>query len=437
MLAFGLGACVQSQGSAVASPEVAKAIIPDTVAVDRRDSTLVERIDSTAIAALDSTVRLGIAKTTVTGIDSAAIARSGKVPIVGVDSAADARIDRTAVVRRATTADAAIDSTAKADIDSAIIARIDTSGIAGVDTSRIVMRFAGDCLLGGHYERTVGANVGLAFENFSLFHSADVALVNLENPITTRGRMVPKTYNFRMHPRLVAALTGAGIGVVSIANNHVFDYGDEGLFDTFLYLDSAGVRYVGAGRNSTEAHRPYTFRKNSQSVSIFGYYGGGEAPAATPRRGGVAPRDLQLIARDVRAARGADSTTYIVVILHWGTEKAQAPDASQRAFARALIDAGVDAVIGHHPHVLQGIERYRKGVIVYSLGNFVFGGNTRHTYDTGIFEIILHHTQPAFRFIPIGVRQWRVNVLEGKDAERVTAQVRSLSQIFPSTIFTD
>lgn len=313
----------------------------------------------------------------------------------------------------------------------------DSSGVQQQDSASIVMRFAGDCLLGGHYERAAAHDVGLAFEGFTMFRDADIALVNLENPVTTRGRKVPKTYNFRMHPRFLAALTEAGIGVVSIANNHIFDYGSEGLFDTFLYLDSAGIRYVGAGRNVSEARRPYVLRKVAQSVGILGYYGGGEAPGATVKRGGVARRDLATIREDVRSLHSADSSMFVVVILHWGTELAEAPDQAQRAFARALIDAGVDAVIGHHPHVLQGIEKYRNGVIVYSLGNFVFGGNSRHTYTTGIFEIVLRDQQPSYRFIPIGVREWRVRVLEGKDAERVLNNVRSLSYRFPSTIFTD
>ena len=313
----------------------------------------------------------------------------------------------------------------------------DTSSVQQRDSAAVVMRFAGDCLLGGHYERAAANDVGMAFDGFTLFHEADIALVNLENPVTTRGRKMPKTYNFRMHPRFLTALTGAGIGVVSIANNHVFDYGSEGLFDTFLYLDSAGIRYVGAGRNIAEARRPYVFRKDSQSVGILGYYGGGEAPGATVNRGGVARRDLATIREDVRSLHAADSLMFVVVILHWGTELAEAPDHAQRAFARALIDAGVDAVIGHHAHVLQGIEKYRNGVIVYSLGNFVFGGNSRHTYTTGIFEIVLRNQQPAYRFIPIGVREWRVRALDGKDAERVLNKVRLLSLKFPSTIFTD
>ncbi len=304
------------------------------------------------------------------------------------------------------------------------------------DTGAVVMRFAGDCLLGAHYERAAADDPSMAFKGFDLFRTADIAVVNLENPITTRGTKVTKPFNFRMHPRFVSVLTGAGIGVVSIANNHVFDYGEQGLLDTFSYLDSAGIRYVGAGRTRADAHRPYFFNRNGRNIAILAYYGGGEARVATDRRAGVARRELGAISADVRALRLADRNMYVVVILHWGTEKAEAPDATQQSFARALIDAGVDAVIGHHPHVLQGIERYRDGVIVYSLGNFLFGGNGRHTYDTGVFEITLGNNGPAYRFIPIGVRSWHLRVLTGDEADRVTNKVRGLSTIFPTSMFT-
>lgn len=313
------------------------------------------------------------------------------------------------------------------------------AGTAGqhlsADSAAIIMRFAGDCLLGAHYESAAGETPGIAFDGFDLFRSADIAVVNLENPVTTRGTRVPKPFNFRMHPRFLPPLRAAGVTVVSIANNHVFDYGREGLFDTFSYLEETGIAYVGAGRDAAHARRPYLFRKHGRSVGILAYYGGGEAPAATRRRPGVARRDRAVITEDVRALRKADSSAYVVVILHWGVEKASAPEPEQRRFAHALIDAGVDAVIGHHPHVLQGIERYKHGVIAYSLGNLLFGGNSRHTYDTGLFEIMLDHRGPSYRFIPVGVRQWRLVHLTGAAAEPVERRIRSLSHMFPSSIF--
>jgi len=125
-----------------------------------------------------------------------------------------------------------------------------------------------------------------------------------------------------------------------------------------------------------------------KKIGILAYYGGGEAPGAGMASPGVARRDLGQVTADILKLH------YTTGRLHrrqspLGTENARTPDESQRTFAHALIDAGADAVIGHHPHVLQGIERYGNGVIVYSLGNFVFGGNSRSSYDTGLFQIRL------------------------------------------------
>jgi poly-gamma-glutamate synthesis protein (capsule biosynthesis protein) len=247
----------------------------------------------------------------------------------------------------------------------------------------------------------------------------------------------PKPYNFRMHPRFLPTLTGGGIDIVSIANNHIYDYGPRGLLDTISYLDSVGVRHVGAGRNSMEAHRPVIDTLRGREVAFLAYYGGGEAPGAGRSSPGVARRDLAEVCRDIRSLRDGASSRYIVVILHWGTERATSPDRSQVAFAHALIDAGADAVVGHHPHVLQGIERYGRGVIAYSLGNFLFGGNDRDTYNTGIFEIRLGDGGAGYAFIPVRIERWRASILLGADSLRMIGSMRKLSSRFPKSIFTN
>ncbi|MRR08262.1 MAG: CapA family protein, partial [Deltaproteobacteria bacterium] len=262
--------------------------------------------------------------------------------------------------------------------------------------STIVLRFAGDCLLAGHYETEAGQNGGFAFEEFDLFKTDDVSLVNLECPITTRGTRREKPYTFRMRPSYTRALKEAGIDIVNLANNHVFDYGSEGIFDTFSYLDSIGIRHIGAGRTLLEARRPVVVSLKGRRIGFLGYYSGGEAPNATDSTAGVRKRTLASIEQDIRLVRERDSADYVVVSFHWGDEKAESPDSGQIWFARQTVRAGADAVIGHHTHVLSGIERYRNGVIVYSLGNFVFGGNARHTYDTAIFEIALTASGPRY-----------------------------------------
>jgi len=307
----------------------------------------------------------------------------------------------------------------------------------GDGDSSVVLRFGGDCLLAGHFENAAGDSVGLPFTGFDLLRDADIAMVNLECPITTRGVKVQKPYNFRMHPKYIASLEIAGIDIVNIANNHIFDYGNEGLFDTILYLDSARVLHVGGGRDRAEARRPIVAMIKGRKIGFVGYYGGGEAPVAGENSPGVAVRSIQVILDDIRVLRQRDSVDFVVVTLHWGTEKAEFPDEGQKRFARAVIDGGADAVIGHHPHVLQGIERYKSGVIVYSLGNFVFGGIDRASYDTGLFEIKIVRQTTTYTFLPVGVRHWNVRALHGTEAERVLDVIRTRSSPFPNTIFTN
>ncbi len=299
-----------------------------------------------------------------------------------------------------------------------------------------VLRFGGDCLLAGHYEEAVGEKGDWAFSGFDLLSTADLSVVNLECPVTARGEKVKKPFNFRMNPAFLSALTGAGIDVASIANNHIFDYGKQGLFDTISYLDSVGIWHVGAGRTQEEAATPVIVQAGQRRIGIQGYYGGGEAPAAAGQNPGVVARSLPVILADIDRLHKRDSVDYVVVILHWGTEKATMPDDGQIQFAHALIDGGADAVIGHHPHVLQGIELYKSGVIVYSLGNLVFGGNSRDTYDTGLFEIALGTRSVNYQFIPIRLEGWKLTTLSGRGAEEVRSRMAERSSIFPQSIFT-
>ncbi len=301
----------------------------------------------------------------------------------------------------------------------------------------IVLRFGGDCLMTGYYSMAVGDSVDYAFEGFRLLSEADVAMVNLESPITTRGKKVPKPYNFRTEPRFLGALIRAGVDVVNIANNHIYDYGAQGLFDTILYLDSLGLKHVGAGRNRREAHAPAIVTVRGVRIGFLGYYGGGEAPAATRKLPGVAGRTIGEIADDIRWLRAVDTVGYVVVNLHWGEELAKYPDDEQRRFAHEVIDAGADAVIGHHPHVLQGIERYRNGVIAYSLGNFLFGGNSRDSYSTALFEIRLSAAGRHYAVLPVRVESWRLRAMEGEAGEGVRSAVRRLSEPLGKSIFTN
>jgi len=293
----------------------------------------------------------------------------------------------------------------------------------------VVIRFGGDCLLAGYYETAAADTPGLAFADFDLFRTDDLSLVNFESCITTRGEPRFKPYTFRTHPRFAAALRDAGVDLVNLANNHLFDYGDTGFFDTIAALDSLGLPYIGAGKDETRAHTPHVAVLRGKRFAFLGYYRGEEAPPALPDRPGVAERSLRLIGRDIREARTRLHADQIIVTLHWGVEKSDTPERWQRRVAHALIDAGADVVVGHHPHVLQGIERYRRGLIAYSLGNLIFGGNSRDTYDTAVLELTWSAAGMRYTVVPVRVTGYRAAVLKGAAGDRLVEHVQALSRI--------
>ncbi len=289
-----------------------------------------------------------------------------------------------------------------------------------------MLRFGGDVILAEHYEHVVQTDTLRAFRNFDLLKSADVAMVNLECPVTTRGKKIEKPFNFRMKPGFLTTLVDGGIDIVNIANNHIYDYDSTGLFDTIHNLDSAGIRHVGAGRTMTDAHQPVLYDIGGKRLAFLAYYGGGEAPAAAPDRPGVAHRSLPTIKKDIARVREVDKADFVFVNLHWGAEKAETPDPDQVVFAHRLIESGVDVIIGHHPHVLQAIEEYEGGIIAYSLGNLIFGGNSRHTYETALLEIRIQNNEMTHSIRPVSVETWNAKEMRGAEARRVVRMVEAL-----------
>ena len=239
----------------------------------------------------------------------------------------------------------------------------------------------GDIMLGRGVGRAIAArSVRYPFEAVQpLLAGADLRIGNLELPLTERGRPAAKDYVFRAPPSVVEGLAYAGFNVLTLANNHILDYGVEGLLDTLNALDRAGIAYTGAGRTADEAHAPAIISVGGLRVAILSYAntpndGRSGWVAESTRAGegtpGVAWGTPDVIRRDVTAARARADV--VVVALHAGGEYLAMPNPVQRELAYAAADAGAALVLGAHPHVLQGIELYNRTPIVYSLGNFVF-----------------------------------------------------------------
>ena len=211
-----------------------------------------------------------------------------------------------------------------------------------------------------------------------LLQTADITVGNVESALGNVGTPEIKSYPFRAPAEAAPALALAGFDVVSLANNHGMDYGPEALLQAIDLLQAEGVAPIGAGANFDAAHAPYLTQVNGLSLAFLGYvnvpveYRGFDTAVwtATENSPGLAWGEPEQIAADVTAVRPA--ADLVIVVLHSGYEYVEAPSPPQMAAARAAIDAGADLVIGHHAHILQGIEFYNGGVIVYGLGNFAF-----------------------------------------------------------------
>ena len=234
-----------------------------------------------------------------------------------------------------------------------------------------------------------------------LMQDVGLLLGNLEGAVTTRGVPLEKTFTFRFHPRVLGPLAEAGFDYLSVVNNHSWDYAEVGFRDTLAHLRASGMATSGAGLSLDEASRPYetvlgprgqadsrtSVSPGGTAVRILsvgayplersGFDGARETPAG-PDRPGVLWADPRNPAAQREAFAAIEASfgpaTFDVVMVHGGPEWALHPSAGQRELYRSFVDAGADLVLGHHSHVVQGLESYRGGLIAHSLGNFVFPG---------------------------------------------------------------
>lgn len=215
---------------------------------------------------------------------------------------------------------------------------------------------------------------------------ADILFGNLESVISDKGKKVGSIYSFRAEPEAINGLTYAGFDVLSVANNHSFDYGREALEDSLKRLEKAGIDYVGAGFNQEQVCLGVTKEIKETKITFLGYSSkGSEYWQAQEDSSGIGWLDED-IKNDIEKAEG----DVVIVSLHFGEEYQFQPNSEQQYFSYLAIDSGADLVIGHHPHVVQPIERYKEGWIAYSLGNFVFDqGHIEGTMQGLLLEIVI------------------------------------------------
>ena len=204
------------------------------------------------------------------------------------------------------------------------------------------------------------------------FKDYDIVFGNLEAPFFLKGETFPLKCSLRSNPRYVEGLKEAGFNIMSLANNHILDYKEEAFYDTFVYLDRFNINYFGAGRNIKESREPAILETKGIKIGFLGYCDVLiDSPFyASGNERGISPLKHSYVQEDIASLKKLVDVT--IVSLHWGIENWSYPSPSQIDTARKIIDLGADLILGHHPHVLQGIEKYKNGYIAYSLGNFIF-----------------------------------------------------------------
>jgi len=247
-----------------------------------------------------------------------------------------------------------------------------------VENGDIELIFVGDIMLDRGVANVVGKNGGDYKFPFLYvadeLKSADITFGNLEGSISNEGVNQGSEYSFRFKPESIDGLKFAGFDILSIANNHIWDWGINALQDTSELLSSASIETVGAGSDYNSANLPTILEVDNYKIAFLAYTTLMPATLnANSQRGGLSEFKIEKAKEDVRLAK--NNSNFVIVSLHWGNEYENQANAVQKKIARELIDGGADIIVGHHPHVVQELENYKDGWIAYSLGNFVFDQN--------------------------------------------------------------
>ncbi|HOQ07346.1 MAG TPA: CapA family protein [Clostridiales bacterium] len=301
----------------------------------------------------------------------------------------------------------------------------------------------GDIMLGRGVEYWIKKNGGgyeSAFAKIKpVLELGDIVFGNLECPLTSSGKGLYKTGKIvlKAEPESVAALTSAGFNLISLANNHIMDYYEKGLFDTMELLDRHGIVHAGGGRNIDEAREMAIIEKNGMKIGLLAYTDMAEIVfagdpylsfAAGPEKSGVAPRKYELIKEDIEKNR--DKVDLLVISLHWGIEDSFRVTDEQVEFAHRLIDDGADMILGHHPHQFQGIEIYNGKPILYSMGNFLFDQNESENMESFIVDMKYKGTELAgLSAVPVRIlKKSYVEIQTGSDAAELLSRQADLSR---------
>jgi poly-gamma-glutamate capsule biosynthesis protein CapA/YwtB (metallophosphatase superfamily) len=309
----------------------------------------------------------------------------------------------------------------------------------------IRLAFLGDVMLGRCVNEEIPHHPPSYFwgDTLPLLQACDAVFANLECAVTTHQYPwsgTPKVFHFRADPEAVEVLRVANIQCVSLANNHILDFEEEGLLDTIKYLDRAGIAHAGAGRNLVEAQAPVMVDVQGLKIGFMACTDNEPAFASIEARPGTCYQEINLksetmirLGHEVAALREAGAA-FIVLSLHWGPNMVQAPPPRFQTFARSVILHGVDLIHGHSAHVFQGIEFCNHGLIMYDTGDFLddyaVDPHLRNDWSFVFMLELQNGAMTRIQAVPVRLGYARTSLATGEEAKAICTRMQRLCQPF-------
>lgn len=306
------------------------------------------------------------------------------------------------------------------------------------DYTEILINSVGDCTIGTDTKFSYSTSLpciveknnndlSYLFKNVSsIFKQDDLTIANLETTFTNATQKKQKTFNFKADPSYAKALTLGSIEAVNISNNHIYDYLDKGFQDTKKALDTEKILYFGEGKKVIKNIK-------GENFGLLGYQAWSDSKEF-----------LNKLKKDIDELKSKNCT--VIINFHWGVERQYTPNTAQKNIAHFAIDNGADLIIGHHPHVVQSIEKYKDKIICYSMGNFCFGGNSnpsdKDTFILGTKFKFKDHKLQGYetKVIPCSVsskgniNDYCPTPVKGSEKERILNKIRNLSPTYKTNI---
>lgn len=302
-------------------------------------------------------------------------------------------------------------------------------------TNEVTLSFVGDVSLADDWyimpkydERGKKVYGILSEEVVNIMTSSDIMVANNEFTISNRGSKMPnKYYTFRGSPERLSIYEEMGVNLVTLANNHIYDYGETAFYDALDALEEYDIPYIGAGRNINEAKEPFYYIINGYKIGFVNATRAEKyilTPEATETSGGVLrcydPTTFISVIEETKK-----NSDFVIALVHWGKEDSSQLEQVQLDTSKQYIDAGADLIVGTHAHTLQGIDFYNNKAIVYNIGDFIFNHETK---DTGIFQLKIDNDGNfKYYFLPCQQKDKYTSLLADTEWTRVLNKMRTLS----------